>query len=146
MGERVHELGGDPPIGRGLLRRALEHPECVLLFDRAPAFPAEHCRRVDQHDAADDGVTGERDPREASGAQRRRHVGRVDRRRKRRFADARLHRVQHGLEQRFLAVEVVVQRTPAHARRSRTASIDVPSYPRSANSSSRRDEVRARVA
>ena len=114
--ERVHELGRDPSLGRGLLRRALQHPQCVLLLDRArqrsqPSTAGASISTMRRTTGSPASAIHARHPARSSG----RHVRGVDRRREGRFADASLDRVQHGLEQRFLAVEVVVERAPTHA-------------------------------
>ena len=115
MRERIDERGVEAAVVGHRLHREPQVAERVLLLDLAPPLPPEHRRRVDQHDALHDRIAREPDPLErARRAGRDGVVAGAGRGEHRGLADAHLGRVEDRLEQRVLALEVVVERPAAH--------------------------------
>ncbi len=117
MREHVEQLVADCALGGDLREARFQHPERVTLVEFAPALPADDGRRLDEDDSLDDWVSGELEPFEAPGAKGVRRVRRGSGCRSDLARRSHVQALEHRLEERLLAFEVVVERAAARAGR-----------------------------
>ena len=103
----------DPARRGGVPEGVPDRPQRALLVEFPPPLPAQHGRRVDQHDLPDDRIAGQPDPRQGAGPQHRDRIRGIPGDVLPLPGDTGADLLQDRPEQRLLAREVVVERAPA---------------------------------
>src|SRR5688572_14321138 len=113
MGDDVDQFGFHSAVGGDGGDGGLDEAEGVLFVDVTPSLPTDYCWGVDERDLAYRRVAAHRQVGGESSAEGVERVACRPGRPCDFCHHAGLDRFQHRFEERFFALEVVVQRTPA---------------------------------
>jgi hypothetical protein len=113
MRKDIDQISAYPSAFRCGSERRLQQSKAIGL-DLAPLLPTDDSWRVDENDLSNLAALGQVEKQIATHAQGRNWIGDVSRGSDRRGGEIRLDCFQHGLEQSFLAGEVMIERATAH--------------------------------